>query len=32
MMNIVKTPSPEIHTLEILPKTDNFYFYTFVFG
>lgn len=32
MMNIVKTPGPEIHTLEILPKTDNFYFYTFVFG
>ncbi len=32
IMNIVKTPSPEIHVLEILPKTDNFYFYTFVFG
>ncbi len=32
IMNIVKTPGPEIHVLEILPKTDNFYFYTFVFG
>ncbi|MBA2267231.1 MAG: redoxin family protein [Nitrosopumilus sp.] len=32
IMNIVKTSSPEIHVLEILPKTDNFYFYTFVFG
>ncbi len=32
IMNIVKTPRPEIHVLEILPKTDNFYFYTFVFG
>jgi thiol-disulfide isomerase/thioredoxin len=32
IINIVKTPGPEIHVLEILPKSDNFYFYTFVFG
>ena len=32
LMNIVKTKNREIHNLEILPKTDNFYFYTFVFG
>ncbi|TVP40705.1 redoxin family protein [Candidatus Nitrosocosmicus arcticus] len=32
IMNIVKTLTPEIHVLEILPKTDNFCFYTFVFG
>jgi thiol-disulfide isomerase/thioredoxin len=32
LMNIVKTKNREIHKLEILPKTDNFYFYTFVFG
>ena len=32
LMNVVKTKDREIHKLEILPKTDNFYFYTFVFG
>ena len=32
IMNIVKTSNPESHVLEILPKTENFYFYTFVFG
>lgn len=32
LMNVVKTKNREIHKLEILPKTDNFYFYTFVFG
>jgi thiol-disulfide isomerase/thioredoxin len=32
IMNIVTTSSPQIHVLEILPQTDNFYFYTFVFG
>jgi thiol-disulfide isomerase/thioredoxin len=32
IMNIVKTSNPESHILEILPTTDNFYFYTFVFG
>ena len=32
IMNLVKTSSPESHVLEILPTTDNFYFYTFVFG
>ncbi len=30
--NIVKTKSREIHKVEIIPRTDNFYFYTFVFG
>lgn len=32
LMNIVKSQNPESHKLEIFPKTDNFYFYTFVFG
>lgn len=32
LMNVVKTHNPESHKIEILPKTDNFYFYTFVFG
>ncbi len=32
LMNIVKTKNHEIHKLEILPRTDNFFFYTFVFG
>lgn len=32
MMNVVKTKNRETHKLEILPSTDNFYFYTFVFG
>lgn len=32
ILNIVKTPKPSSHRLEIRPKSDNFYFYTFVFG
>lgn len=32
ILNIVKTLNPESHKLEIRPKTNNFYFYTFVFG
>jgi thiol-disulfide isomerase/thioredoxin len=32
IMNIVKTLKPSSHKLEIIPKSDNFYFYTFVFG
>ncbi len=32
MHNLVKTEKPEIHEVEIIPKTNNFVFYTFVFG
>lgn len=32
IMNVVKTGNRESHTIEILPRTDNFYFYTFIFG
>jgi hypothetical protein len=32
MHNLVKTDKPEIHEIEIIPKSDNFVFYTFVFG
>ncbi|WP_148687025.1 redoxin family protein [Candidatus Nitrosocosmicus hydrocola] len=32
LRNIIKTKNWEIHKLEILPRTENFYFYTFVFG
>lgn len=32
MHNLVKTEKPEIHEIEIIPKTNNFVFYTFVFG
>ncbi|MGH9909966.1 MAG: redoxin family protein [Nitrososphaerales archaeon] len=30
--NLVKTENPETHEVEIIPKTSNFVFYTFVFG
>jgi thiol-disulfide isomerase/thioredoxin len=30
--NIIKTKENEIHKVEIIPRTDNLYFYTFVFG
>jgi thiol-disulfide isomerase/thioredoxin len=30
--NAVKTKNPEIHKIEIIPKSNNFCFYTFVFG
>ena len=30
--NIVKTNQKEIHKIEIIPRSNNFYFYTFVFG
>ncbi|MDQ6723854.1 MAG: redoxin family protein [Thermoproteota archaeon] len=30
--NIVKTKNREIHKIEIIPRSDNFCFYTFVFG
>ncbi|MEM2759915.1 MAG: redoxin family protein [Nitrososphaerales archaeon] len=32
MHNLVKTEEPEEHEVEIMPKTNNFVFYTFVFG
>jgi len=32
MHNLVKTEKPEIHEVEIIPRTNNFVFYTFVFG
>ncbi len=32
MHNLVKTDKPEIHEIEIIPRSDNFVFYTFVFG
>lgn len=30
--NLVKTEKPEMHEIEIIPRSDNFMFYTFVFG
>jgi thiol-disulfide isomerase/thioredoxin len=30
--NIVKTKEREVHKVEIIPRSENFYFYTFVFG
>lgn len=30
--NIIKTKEKEKHIIEIIPQTENFYFYTFVFG
>lgn len=30
--NLVKTEKPETHEIEILPRSNNFVFYTFVFG
>jgi thiol-disulfide isomerase/thioredoxin len=32
MHNLVKTDKPETHEIEIIPRSDNFVFYTFVFG
>ncbi len=32
MHNLVRTDKPEIHEIEIIPRSDNFVFYTFVFG
>jgi thiol-disulfide isomerase/thioredoxin len=32
MHNLVRTDKPEVHEIEVLPRTDNFVFYTFVFG
>lgn len=32
MHNLVKTEKPESHEVEIIPKSDDFAFYTFVFG
>jgi thiol-disulfide isomerase/thioredoxin len=32
MHSIVRTEEPEMHEVEIIPKTNNFVFYTFVFG
>ena len=32
MHNLVKTQDPEIHEIEIIPRSENFIFYTFVFG
>jgi hypothetical protein len=32
MHNLVKTDKPEMHEIEIIPRSDNFVFYTFVFG
>lgn len=32
MHNLLKTEKPEVHEIEIIPRSDNFAFYTFVFG
>ena len=32
MYNLVKTDKPEMHEIQIIPRSDNFVFYTFVFG
>jgi hypothetical protein len=32
MHNLVRTEKPEAHEIEIMPSSDNFVFYTFVFG
>lgn len=32
MHNLIKTDKPEMHEIEIIPRSDNFVFYTFVFG
>jgi thiol-disulfide isomerase/thioredoxin len=32
MHNIIKMERPEVHEVEIIPLSDNFVFYTFVFG
>jgi hypothetical protein len=30
--NLVRSEKPEMHEIEIIPRSDNFVFYTFVFG
>jgi thiol-disulfide isomerase/thioredoxin len=30
--NLVRTDKPQMHEIEIIPRSDNFVFYTFVFG
>ena len=32
MHNLVRTDKPEAREIEIIPRSDNFVFYTFVFG
>jgi hypothetical protein len=32
MHNLVRTEKPETHEIEVIPRSDNFVFYTFVFG
>lgn len=32
MHNLIRSDGPKVHELEILPRSDNFVFYTFVFG
>ena len=32
MHNLIKTEKPEMHEVELIPRSDNFVFYTFVFG
>ena len=32
MYNLVRTDKPEMHEVQIIPHSDNFVFYTFVFG
>ena len=32
IFNIVKTKNAETHKVEIIPRSNNFCFYTFVFG
>jgi thiol-disulfide isomerase/thioredoxin len=32
MHNLVKAEKPEMHEIEIIPRSNNFVFYTFVFG
>jgi hypothetical protein len=32
MHNLIRTQRPEIHEIEIIPRSENFIFYTFVFG
>jgi len=32
MHNLVRTDKPEVHEIEIIPRSANFAFYTFVFG
>ncbi len=32
MHNLVRTDEPQTHEIEVIPRSDNFVFYTFVFG